>query len=153
MPSKIELFFNKILLQINYLISRAIMTKILDGKALSQTIKQEIKEEVNQIISTGKRPPHLAAILVGNDGASETYVGHKVKMCEQVGFQSTLLRFSDSITEEELLAEIDRLNQSEAIDGFIVQLPLPKHINVDRVTQAIDYRKDVDGFHPVNVGE
>lgn len=111
-----------------------------------------MKAQVAELKAAGGKAPHLAAILVGNDGGSETYVGHKVKACEYVGFQSTLLRFPDTITEAELLAEVDQLNNNPDIDGFIVQLPLPKHINPDKVTIAIDYRKDVDGFHPINVG-
>lgn len=125
---------------------------LLDGKKLADELKKEIGEEVASIVATGKRAPHLAAILVGNDGGSETYVGHKVKSCEQVGFQSTLLRFSDTITEEELLNEVAKLNANNDIDGFIVQLPLPKHISADKVILGIDPKKDVDGFHPVNVG-
>ncbi len=125
---------------------------LLNGKALSATIQEEIKAAVDARNATGKRPPHLAAILVGSDGASETYVGHKVKMCDKVGFKSTLIRLDESISEADLLAEVDKLNKNAEIDGFIVQLPLPKHIDVDKVTQAVDHRKDVDGFHPVNIG-
>ncbi len=126
---------------------------LLDGKKLADELKAEIAAEVKTITETGKRAPHLAAILVGNDGGSETYVGHKVKSCEQVGFQSTLLRFSDSVTEEELLNEVRKLNENSEIDGFIVQLPVPKHIDADKIIMAIDPKKDVDGFHPVNVGK
>jgi methylenetetrahydrofolate dehydrogenase (NADP+)/methenyltetrahydrofolate cyclohydrolase len=126
---------------------------LLDGKKLADELKAEIAAEVKTITDTGKRAPHLAAILVGNDGGSETYVGHKVKSCEQVGFQSTLLRFSDSVTEEELLNEVKKLNEDSKIDGFIVQLPVPKHIDADKIIMAIDPKKDVDGFHPVNVGK
>jgi methylenetetrahydrofolate dehydrogenase (NADP+)/methenyltetrahydrofolate cyclohydrolase len=126
---------------------------LLDGKKLADELKAEIAAEVKTITATGKRAPHLAAILVGNDGGSETYVGHKVKSCEQVGFQSTLLRFSDSVTEEELLNEVKKLNDNSEIDGFIVQLPVPKHIDSDKIIMAIDPKKDVDGFHPVNVGK
>jgi methylenetetrahydrofolate dehydrogenase (NADP+)/methenyltetrahydrofolate cyclohydrolase len=126
---------------------------LLDGKKLADELKAEIAAEVKTITDTGKRAPHLAAILVGNDGGSETYVGHKVKSCEQVGFQSTLLRFSDSVTEEELLNEVKKLNDNSEIDGFIVQLPVPKHIDSDKIIMAIDPKKDVDGFHPVNVGK
>ncbi len=126
---------------------------LLDGKKLADELKAEIKTEVDKIIQSGKRAPHLAAILVGNDGGSLTYVGHKVKACEQVGFKSTLLQFDDSITEEFLLNEVSKLNANTEIDGFIVQLPLPKHINADNIIMAIDPQKDVDGFHPVNVGK
>ncbi|NDV46718.1 bifunctional methylenetetrahydrofolate dehydrogenase/methenyltetrahydrofolate cyclohydrolase FolD [Paludibacter sp. 221] len=126
--------------------------KIIDGKAISDQVKAEIAEEVKQMIAEGKKRPHLAVIIVGHDGGSETYVAHKVKSCEQVGFTSTKLAFEEKITEEQLLAEIDKLNSNEDIDGFIVQLPLPKHISEQKVIEAIDYRKDVDGFHPINVG-
>jgi len=129
------------------------MTTILDGKVASAAYKQEITEEVSQFVSQGKRPPHLAAILVGNDGASETYVASKEKNCAQVGFNSTLLRFDESISEEELLAEIENINNNDEIDGLIVQLPLPKHINPDRMTDAILPEKDVDGFHTYNAGQ
>ena len=125
---------------------------LIDGKATAAQIKAEIKEEVDRIVSNGGKRPHLAAILVGHDGGSETYVKNKVLACEACGFQSTLIRFEDDITEEALLAEVDRLNSDESIDGFIVQLPLPKHISEQKVIEAIDYRKDVDGFHPINVG-
>ena len=128
------------------------MPKIIDGKATAAAIKAEIKQEVERIIATGARRPHLAAILVGHDGGSETYVANKVRACEECGFQSTLIRFEDDITEEELLACVARLNSDTDIDGFIVQLPLPRHINEQRVIEAIDHRKDVDGFHPINVG-
>ena len=126
--------------------------KIIDGKAVSDQIKKEIKDEVNQIKSSGGKIPHLAAVLVGHDGGSETYVANKVKACEQVGFNSTLIRYEADVTEEELLACINRLNNNEDIDGFIVQLPLPKHISENKITNAIDYKKDVDGFHPINIG-
>ena len=126
---------------------------LLDGKKLSEELKLEIAEEVKQLTATGTKQPHLAAILVGNDGGSLTYVGHKVKSCEQVGFKSTLLHFDDSITEEFLLDEVKKLNENSDVDGFIVQLPLPKHINPDKVIMSIDPKKDVDGFHPVNVGK
>lgn len=125
---------------------------LIDGKAISAQIKQEIAEEVNQIVASGGKRPHLAAILVGHDGGSETYVAHKVKACEQCGFKSTLIRFEDDVTEEKLLETIASLNADDDIDGFIVQLPLPKHIHEQKVIEAIDYRKDVDGFHPINVG-
>lgn len=126
--------------------------KLIDGKAVSAQIKVEIAEEVKSIKAAGGKIPHLAAILVGHDGGSETYVANKVKACEQVGFKSTLIRFENDVTEEELLASVERLNNDEDIDGFIVQLPLPDHISENKITEAIDYRKDVDGFHPVNVG-
>lgn len=125
---------------------------LLDGKKLADELKQEIAAEVATYVAKGKRAPHLAAILVGNDGGSETYVGHKVKACEQVGFKSTMLRFPDTITEAELMAEITKLNNDDTIDGFIVQLPLPKSISADNVILHIDPKKDVDGFHPINVG-
>ena len=126
--------------------------QLIDGKATSAEIKKEIAKEVEQIKAAGGKAPHLAAILVGHDGGSETYVANKVKACEQVGFKSTLIRFEDDVTEEELLRSVEKLNNDPDIDGFIVQLPLPKHISEDKITEAIDYRKDVDGFHPVNVG-
>jgi len=126
--------------------------KIIDGKAISEQVKSEIAEEVKAMVATGKRAPHLAVIIVGHDGGSETYVAHKVKSCEQVGFKSTKITFEDDVTEVELLAKIDELNKDKELDGFIVQLPLPKHISEQKVIEAIDYRKDVDGFHPVNVG-
>lgn len=128
------------------------MHQLIDGKATAAAIRQEIAAEVEKLVATGQRRPHLAAILVGNDGGSETYVANKIKACEDAGFTSTLLRFDDSITEEALLAEVHGLNQNQAIDGFIVQLPLPKHINAEKVNEAIDPRKDVDGFHAVNIG-
>lgn len=125
---------------------------IIDGKAISELVKAEIAEEVKAIVESGKRAPHLAVIIVGHDGGSETYVAHKVKSCEQVGFTSTKICFEEEVTESELLAKIDELNKDSGLDGFIVQLPLPKHISEQKVIEAIDYRKDVDGFHPVNVG-
>jgi len=125
---------------------------IIDGKKVSDDIKKEIAAEVETMLAEGKRRPHLAAILVGHDGGSETYVANKVKACEVCGFKSTLIRFEDDITEETLLGTIAKLNRDPDVDGFIVQLPLPRHINEQRVIEAIDYRKDVDGFHPVNVG-
>ena len=128
------------------------MYKLIDGKAISEQVKLEIAEEVKAIVASGRRAPHLAVIIVGHDGGSETYVAHKVKSCEQVGFKSTKITFEDDVTEAELLAKIDELNKDTALDGFIVQLPLPKHISEQKVIEAIDYRKDVDGFHPVNVG-
>lgn len=126
--------------------------QIIDGKLTADTIKMEIAETVSQMVAEGMKRPHLAAVLVGHDGGSETYVAHKVKACEQCGFKSTLIRFEDDVTEAELLETIGRLNADDDIDGFIVQLPLPRHISEQRIIEAIDYRKDVDGFHPVNVG-
>lgn len=126
--------------------------QLIDGKAVAAEIKREIAKEVEEIVSGGGKRPHLAAILVGHDGGSETYVAHKVKACEECGFKSTLIRFEDDVTEERLLQEVKRLNEDSDIDGFIVQLPLPRHISEQRVIEAIDYRKDVDGFHPINVG-
>lgn len=126
--------------------------QLIDGKAVAAEIKREIAKEVEEIVSGGGKRPHLAAILVGHDGGSETYVAHKVKACEECGFKSTLIRFEDYVTEERLLQEVKRLNEDSDIDGFIVQLPLPRHISEQRVIEAIDYRKDVDGFHPINVG-
>ena len=128
------------------------MTQILDGKQLSATLKSEIKTAVDTRRAQGKKAPHLAAVLVGNDGASLTYVGSKVRACEAVGFESTLIRLEDTITEEALLEQIAQLNQDPAIDGYIVQLPLPKHIDEERVLLAVDPAKDVDGFHPANFG-
>ena len=125
---------------------------LIDGKATAAAIKQQIAEEVKQMIANGQKQPHLAAVLVGHDGGSETYVKNKVIACEQCGFKSTLIRYEDDVTEEELLACVDRLNKDTDIDGFIVQLPLPKHIDEQKIIMAIDYRKDVDGFHPINVG-
>lgn len=127
-------------------------TLILDGKIASAALKEELKNNVAKLVAEGKRPPHLAAILVGNDGASETYVASKERNCAQVGFDSTLLRFEDSISEEQLLEEIRKVNENDAIDGLIVQLPLPKHINADVITDAINPTKDVDGFHTYNAG-
>ena len=126
--------------------------ELIDGKATAAAIKQEIAQEVSEMVARGEKRPHLAAILVGHDGGSETYVAAKVKACEECGFTSTLLRFEDTITEEELLAQVDKLNKDTDVDGFIVQLPLPKHIDSQKVIEAVDYRKDVDGFNPVNVG-
>ncbi|MDO7575926.1 MAG: bifunctional 5,10-methylene-tetrahydrofolate dehydrogenase/5,10-methylene-tetrahydrofolate cyclohydrolase [Flavobacteriaceae bacterium] len=125
---------------------------ILDGKKTALEIKNEIKLKVSDMKANGERVPHLAAVLVGNDGASLTYVGSKVRSCEQIGFESTLIRLEETITEENLIQEINKLNQNETLDGFIVQLPLPKHINEERVLLAIDPKKDVDGFHPANFG-
>lgn len=125
---------------------------LIDGKAIADQVKQEIAAEVADIVSKGGKQPHLAVIIVGHDGGSETYVASKVKSCQQVGFKSSHLAFEDTISEEQLLAEVEKLNNDADIDGFIVQLPLPKHINEEKVIEAIDYRKDVDGFHPINVG-
>lgn len=126
--------------------------QLIDGKAVAAAIKEEIAAEVKSIMASGGKQPHLAAVLVGHDGGSETYVKNKVLACEQCGFKSTLIRFEDDITEEELLNCVKQLNKDSDVDGFIVQLPLPKHINEQRIIEAIDYRKDVDGFHPINVG-
>ena len=125
---------------------------LLDGKTTSQQIKEEIKETVSKMKSHGEKVPHLAAVLVGNDGASLTYVGSKVRSCEYVGFDSTLIRLDENISEEALLEQIDTLNKDNALDGYIVQLPLPKHINEEKILLAIDPKKDVDGFHPANFG-
>lgn len=126
--------------------------QLIDGKAISAQMKKEIAEEVAKIKAAGGKNPHLAAVLVGHDGGSETYVASKVRTCEEVGFKSSLIRFEDNVSEEELLACVDKLNKDADVDGFIVQLPLPKHISEQKVIEAIDYRKDVDGFHPINVG-
>ena len=126
---------------------------ILDGKKTSNEIKEEIKITVNSMKASGERPPHLAAVLVGNDGASLTYVGSKVRSCEYVGFDSTLIRLESNISEEELLRHISDLNQDDNLDGYIVQLPLPNHINEEKILLAIDPKKDVDGFHPANFGK
>lgn len=129
------------------------MYKIIDGKQVASDIKKEIAEEVLKIRNSGGKIPHLAAVLVGNDGASETYVSHKVKACEEVGFKSTLVRLDESVSEKELLERVDALNNDPDIDGFIVQLPLPDHISEEKVIEAVDPSKDVDGFHPVNLGK
>ena len=126
--------------------------QLIDGKVVSQAVKEEIAAEVRLMISEGKKRPHLAAILVGHDGGSEAYVAGKVKDCEDCGFISTLIRFDEDVNEETLLAEVEKLNKDADVDGFIVQLPLPGHISEQKVIEAIDFRKDVDGFHPVNVG-
>ena len=126
--------------------------QIIDGKATAAAIKAEIAEEVKAIIAAGGKQPHLAAVLVGHDGGSETYVKNKVLACEACGFKSTLIRYEADTTEEELLACVDKLNNDPDVDGFIVQLPLPAHIDEQKIVEAIDYRKDVDGFHPINVG-
>lgn len=125
---------------------------LIDGKAVSEQIKQEIAAEVAEIVARGGKRPHLAAILVGHDGGSETYVAAKVKACEVCGFKSSLIRYEADVTEDELLAKVKELNEDPDVDGFIVQLPLPKHISEQKVIESIDYRKDVDGFHPINVG-
>ena len=125
---------------------------LIDGKKVADTIKEEIAAELEKMVAEGKKRPHLAAVLVGHDGGSETYVANKVRSCEQCGFTSTLIRFEDDVTEEKLLEVIKQLNEDSDVDGFIVQLPLPKHISEQKIIEAIDYRKDVDGFHPVNVG-
>ena len=126
--------------------------QIIDGKATAALIKQEIAAEVEKIVAQGGKRPHLAAILVGHDGGSETYVKNKVLACEACGFKSSLIRMEESVSEEEMLAQIRQLNDDPDVDGFIVQLPLPRHIDEQKVIMAIDYRKDVDGFHPINVG-
>ena len=126
--------------------------QLIDGKATAAAIKAEIAEEVGKIVAQGGKQPHLAAVLVGHDGGSETYVKNKVLACEACGFKSTLIRYEDDVTEEELLLCVDKLNRDDDVDGFIVQLPLPKHIDEQKIIEAIDYRKDVDGFHPINVG-
>ncbi|MCK9561327.1 MAG: bifunctional methylenetetrahydrofolate dehydrogenase/methenyltetrahydrofolate cyclohydrolase FolD [Bacteroidales bacterium] len=127
--------------------------KLIDGKKVSEHIKTQIAQEVKDFVAAGGKKPHLAAILVGNDGGSVTYVNHKVKACEQVGFDSTLQTFDESVSEQELLEKIKEFNENPIIDGFIVQLPLPKHINEQKIIEAIDPIKDVDGFHPINVGK
>lgn len=126
--------------------------ELIDGKKVSGDIKKEIASEVAEMVAAGKKRPHLAAVLVGHDGGSETYVAAKVKACEECGFKSTLIRFEADVTEAELLDTVKKLNEDVDVDGFIVQLPLPKHISEQKVIESIDYRKDVDGFHPVNVG-
>ena len=126
--------------------------ELIDGKKVAAEVKQEIAAEVEQMVAEGKRRPHLVAILVGHDGGSETYVRNKVIACQQCGFISGLIRFEDDVTEQQLLDTIDKLNRDADVDGFIVQLPLPRHISEQRIIEAIDYRKDVDGFHPTNVG-
>jgi methylenetetrahydrofolate dehydrogenase (NADP+)/methenyltetrahydrofolate cyclohydrolase len=126
--------------------------KLLDGKEVSAKIKEDIKRDTAEFTASAGRKPHLVAILVGNDGGSETYVASKMRNCELVGFESTNICYGVDITEEELIAKIQEINQDDTIDGLIVQLPLPKHIDPDKITEAIDYRKDVDGFHPINLG-
>ncbi len=129
------------------------MAQIIDGLSLSRTIKSEIREEVNKILANKRRAPHLVAILVGNNGASKAYVNSKVKDCQEVGFTSSTIKFPSTVSEQELLEKIDELNKSKAVDGFIVQLPLPKQIDQEKIINAIDPRKDVDGFHPENFGK
>lgn len=126
--------------------------QLIDGKATSKEVRLEIAQEVKRLKAAGGKTPHLAAILVGHDGGSESYVAGKMRACEEVGFKSSLIRYEDNVTEEELLAKVEELNNDADIDGFIVQLPLPKHISEEKVTETIDPKKDVDGFHPVNVG-
>ena len=129
------------------------MSKILDGKLLSKQIKDELKFQVDNLIRSGKKVPHLAAIIVGNDGASLTYVSSKVKSCEKIGYNSTLIKLDEKISEQKLINEINKLNQNSDVDGFIVQLPLPKHINEEKILNQINPSKDVDGFHPSNFGK
>lgn len=126
--------------------------QIIDGKATAAQIKAEIAEEVKNIVAQGGKQPHLAAILVGHDGGSETYMKNKVMACEACGFKSSLIRFDEDVTEEELLKCVEKLNNDDDVDGYIIQLPLPKHIDEQKIIMAVDYRKDVDGFHPINVG-
>lgn len=126
--------------------------KIIDGKATAAALKEEIKNEVSEMVAAGGRPPHLVALIVGHDGGSEAYVANKERNCNAVGFKSTNLRFEDTISEQELVNKITELNSDPDVDGIIVQLPLPKHIDAQKITETIDYRKDVDGFHPINVG-
>ncbi|MDR1780314.1 MAG: bifunctional methylenetetrahydrofolate dehydrogenase/methenyltetrahydrofolate cyclohydrolase FolD [Tannerella sp.] len=126
--------------------------QLIDGRAVAAQVKQELADEVAEIRRNGGKIPHLAAVLVGHDGGSETYVASKVKTCEEIGFRSSLVRYEDDVAEDELLSRIDALNSDADIDGFIVQLPLPRHISSQKIIEAIDPRKDVDGFHPVNVG-
>lgn len=129
------------------------MSMLLDGKKVSEEIMVELTNQVNSLVANGHRPPHLAAILVGNDGASETYVASKVKACERIGFVSTMIRLPEDVSESQLLNEIEAINNNDEIDGLIVQLPLPKHINEQKITESVLPEKDVDGFHPVNVGK
>lgn len=128
------------------------MGQIIDGKYVAETMKSAIALEVSELVKAGKRPPHLVAILVGNNGASETYVANKVKSCEELGFVSTLLRFPPTISENDLVQQVLNINHNPEMDGLIVQLPLPSHINPDKIMETIDPRKDVDGFHPINIG-
>ncbi|MCE3226241.1 MAG: 5,10-methylene-tetrahydrofolate cyclohydrolase [Bacteroidetes bacterium] len=126
--------------------------ELIDGKKISLQLQEDIAKEVQQLIASGKKQPHLAAVLVGNDGGSETYVAAKIKACERVGFKSTLIRHPEYVTEDKLLLTVHELNTNPDIDGFIVQLPLPRHINEHKVIEAVLPSKDVDGFHPINVG-
>ncbi|KGN74369.1 5,10-methylene-tetrahydrofolate cyclohydrolase [Porphyromonas macacae] len=126
--------------------------QVLDGKATSKAIREELKKKVEERLAEGKRRPHLSAVLVGHDGGSEAYVASKMKACEEIGFKSSLIRYDEDVTEEELLACIKKMNEDPGLDGFIIQLPLPKHINEQTIIEAVDPAKDVDGFHPVNVG-
>ena len=126
--------------------------KLLDGKYVSEKVKVQIAEEAAEFLATAGRKPHLVAILVGNDGGSETYVASKMKNCEKVGFQSSLYRYDNSVSEAELLAKVAEINADAGVDGLIVQLPLPKHMDPEKITEAIDHKKDVDGFHPINLG-
>lgn len=126
--------------------------QLIDGKLVSQDVRKKIAEDVKQLLAKGQRAPHLVAVLVGNDGGSETYVANKIKACEEVGFKSTLIRYDNSVSEAELLNKVVELNEDGGVDGFIVQLPLPNHISEEKVTETIDPRKDVDGFHPQNIG-
>ena len=126
--------------------------QLIDGKAVAAQIKKELADEVTKIKNNGGKIPYLAAILVGHDGGSETYVASKIRTCNEVGFQSELIRYEDDVTEEELLRQIAALNNNNVVDGFIVQMPLPKHISPQKIIEAIDYRKDIDGFHPINIG-
>ena len=126
--------------------------QLLDGKVVSEKIKEDILRDATEFLTQSGRKPHLVAILVGNDGGSETYVASKIKNCEKVGFQSSLVRYDNTVTEAEVLAKIEEINADPLVDGLIVQLPLPNHIDPERITEAIDYRKDVDGFHPINLG-
>ena len=125
---------------------------LIDGKSVAKEVKQRIAAQVEEMVAAGKRRPHLAGVLVGHDGGSEAYMANKVKSCAECGFQSSLLRFEETVSEEELLATVQKLNEDPEVDGFIVQLPLPKHIDEQKVIEAINHRKDVDGFHPINVG-
>ncbi len=126
--------------------------KIIDGKLMASRLKEEIASEVKEMVEAGERPPHLVAVIVGHDGGSEAYVANKEKNCQAVGFKSTNLRYDESISEDELLKEIKKLNEDDEVDGIIIQLPLPRHIDAQKVNEALDYHKDVDGFHPINVG-
>jgi methylenetetrahydrofolate dehydrogenase (NADP+)/methenyltetrahydrofolate cyclohydrolase len=126
--------------------------KLLDGKLVSEELKKEIAIEAAELLAKTGRKPHLVAVLVGNDGGSETYVASKMRNCEKVGFQSSLIRYDETVSEAELISKIEELNKDKSVDGFIVQLPLPNHINPEKITEAIDYKKDVDGFHPINLG-